>query len=59
MVFAKRQDMDTTRIRVTEMDIGWMDIQVRGPGIEVTIEASWLDEPPLGSMLCDDSSAGE
>lgn len=33
------------------MDVGWMDIQVRGPSIEVTIEASWLDEPPLGRML--------
>jgi len=51
--------MDTTRIRVTEMDIGWKDIQIRGPGIEVTIKASWLDDPPLGTMLRVDSSDGE
>ena len=43
--------MEYTSFRITELSVGWMFWQVRGPGIKEDIAASWIGYPTLDPML--------
>ena len=43
--------MEHTHFRIVGMSYGWMDWQVRGPGIKEDICASWVGDTTLDPML--------
>lgn len=44
-------DEQHTRFRITGLSVGFVDWQVRGPGLSEDISASWVGDPTIDPML--------